>query len=112
MVSAFDACEADFFGDLAGDTHGVWEVFAFVRLHFPAANEDQVLRKGLDYITRWISAGWIQMAKLPLYPSTITTLPALSVFLQEHGAAATYYLENSPSLDITEEALRVYHAAI
>jgi hypothetical protein len=34
MVSAFDALEADFFGDLAEDTHGVWEVFEFVRLHY------------------------------------------------------------------------------
>jgi len=112
MVSAFDSCEADFFGELATDAHGVWEVFEFVRLHFPAADETQVLQKGLDYIMRWIRAGWIQISDSPLYPSTIATLPALSYFLWERGAAATHYMENSPSLDITEEALRVYHAAI
>jgi hypothetical protein len=40
MVAAFDACEVDFFGDLAADTQGLWEVFEFVRLHH------QDLRRG------------------------------------------------------------------
>jgi hypothetical protein len=39
MVSAFDALEADFFGDLAEDTHGLWEVFEFMRLHHPALSD-------------------------------------------------------------------------
>jgi hypothetical protein len=108
MLSPFDPCEFDFFGDLATDTHGLWEVFEFVRLHFPTANEAQVLEKGRGYIARWIDAGWIRIADSPLYPTTITTLMALSQFLQQHSSEATQYLENSPSLDITEEALRIY----
>jgi hypothetical protein len=112
MVSPFDTCEFDFFGDLATDTHGLWEVFEFVRLHFPAASEAQVLEKGRGYITRWIDAEWIRIADSPLHPSTIKTFPALLQFLQQHSSAVTHYLENSPSFDITEEALRVYHASI
>src|SRR3954463_4954034 len=99
MVSAFDALEADFFGDLATDTHGLWEVFEFVRLHFPAASDAEVLATGRDYITRWISAGWIRIAAVPLYPSSIITFEAVAAFLEEKGPAATRYLENSPSLD-------------
>lgn len=62
MVKAFDACEADFFGELATDTHGVWEVFGFVRLHHPDLSKQQVLERGRDYITRWIDVGWIRIS--------------------------------------------------
>jgi hypothetical protein len=98
MVKPFDACEADFFGDLAEDTHGLWEVFEFVRLHYPDLSERQVFERGRDYITRWINAGWIQISDTPLLPSTITSLSAVSDFLQQHGSLATRYLENSPSI--------------
>jgi hypothetical protein len=61
MVTPFDPLEADFFGDLAEDTHGLWE-FEFVRLHHPDLSERQVFERGRDYITRWIEAGWIQIS--------------------------------------------------
>jgi len=108
MVTPFDALEADFFGDMADDTHGLWEVFEFVRLHYPELPDEQVFQRGRDYITRWIQSGWIRISDAPLYPSTITSLPQARDFLQQHGSAATRYLENSPSLDPTDEALRVY----
>ena len=110
MVKPFDQLEADFFGDMAYDTHGLWEVFEFVRLHYPELDDERVLERGRAYITRGIDAGWIRISDAPIYPSTITTLPAGLSFLQHHGAAATRYLENSPSIDPTEEALRVYQS--
>jgi len=33
-------------------------------------------------------------------------------FLRQHGAAAVRYLEDSPSIDITEEAQRAYNETI
>jgi hypothetical protein len=110
MVTPFDTCEADFFGDLATDTHGLWEVFEFVRLHHPDLSEQQVFDRGRDYITRWIAAYWIRISDSPLYPSTITSLSEIPQFLEQHGLAATLYLENSPSFDITEKAQRVYES--
>ena len=74
MVSTFDPLEADLFGDLVGDTHGLWEVFEFVRSHHPKLSDEQVLELGRDYITRWIQSGWICISDAPLYPSTITSL--------------------------------------
>ena len=56
MVSTFDPLEADFFGDLVGDTHGLWEVFEFVRSHHPKLSDEQVLELGRDYITRFITS--------------------------------------------------------
>ena len=108
MVSAFDALEADFFGDLATDTHGLWEVFEFVRLHYSGLGDQQVFERGCAYITRWIDAGWIRVSDAPLHPSTITGLSQIPDFLQRHGTAATFYVEDSPSLDITDAAKRVY----
>jgi hypothetical protein len=34
MASALDTLDAYFFGDLAQDTHGAWEVYEFVRFHY------------------------------------------------------------------------------
>jgi hypothetical protein len=110
MVRALDPFEVDFFGDLAQDTHGLWEVFEFTRLHHPQLDDQGVFERGCDYITRWTDAGWIQISQTPLYPSTITALSEAKVFLQQHGVAATRYLENSPSFDITEKAQRVYES--
>jgi hypothetical protein len=110
MVTPFDTLEADFFGDMADDTHGLWEVFEFVRLHYPELTDEQVFQRGRDYITRWIQSDWIRISDAPLYPSTITSLTQAMNFLQQHGSAATRYLENSPSIDPTDEALRVYES--
>jgi hypothetical protein len=74
MVAPLDKLEADFFGDLAKDTHGLWEVFEFVRLHYPELSDQQVFERGRDYITRWNDAGWIRISETPLYPSTISSL--------------------------------------
>jgi hypothetical protein len=110
MVRAFDPCEVDFFGDLAGDTHGLWEIFEFVRLHHPDLNDEQVFERGRQYLADWIGAGWIRISDAPLYPSTISSLSESLEFLVQHGSVATRYLENSPSIDITEEAQRVYES--
>jgi hypothetical protein len=110
MVAPLDKLEADFFGDLAKDTHGLWEVFEFVRLHYPELSDQQVFERGRDYITRWSDAGWIRISETPLYPSTINSLSESLEFLVQHDSAATRYLENSPSIDITEEAQRVYES--
>ena len=71
---------------------------------------EQVFERGRDYIMRWIQSGWIRISDAPLYPSTITSLQQAMEFLQQHGAAGTRYLENSPSIDPTEDALRVYES--
>jgi hypothetical protein len=68
MVRPFDPCEVDFFGDLAGDTHGLWEVFGFVRLHHPELSDERVLELGCEYLTRWIDAGWIRVSDAPPSP--------------------------------------------
>jgi hypothetical protein len=107
MVSALDALEADFFGDLAQDTHGVWEVFEFVRLHYPDLADVQVFERGYDYIWRWLRSDWIRVSDSPLHPSEIRPSELLD-FLRQHGSAATRYLEDAPSLDITEEGQRVF----
>jgi hypothetical protein len=103
MKTVFDPCEADFFGDLASDTHGLWEVFEFVRLHNPGSTDREVFEIGNRYIARWIRKGWISVSNTPLFSSTVTTTAGLLQFLQDNGRLATEYMENSPSLDTTEK---------
>ena len=50
------------------------------------------------------------MSDAPLHPTTVRTPAELLYFLQERGPAATEYYENAPSLDITDEAKRVYES--
>ena len=110
-MSAFDTLEADFFDELAKDTHGVWELFGFVRLHHPdITNEHSVFACGREYLRRWIDRGWIRIADAPLYPSTIASASDIATFLEGHGVAATWYVENAPSIDISEEGQRVYES--
>lgn len=97
-----DSLEADFFGDLASDTHGVWEIFEFVRLHYPGSDEGEVLRIGTEYLSRWIENRWIEVAARPLHPTKAKSISDVSAFIQEHGVAATVCMEGSPSVDITE----------
>jgi len=66
MVSTMDSLEADFFGDMAQDTHGLWEVFEFVRSHHPKLSGQQVFERGCDYIARWIESRWIRVSDSPL----------------------------------------------
>jgi len=107
MVTPFDVLEAGFFGELAEDTYGLWEVFEFVRCHHPELADEQVFERGHEYVIRWIESDWIRISDTPLHPSTITSLPQAMDFLRQHGPAATHYLENSPSIDLKKEALRV-----
>ena len=109
-MSAFDSLEADFFGDLAEDTHGVWEVFESVRLHYPGLTDEQVFERGYEYIARWLQSDWIRMSDAQLHPSSLSDSAGLLHFLQQHGPAATRYLENSPSIDISEKAQRIYES--
>ena len=86
MVKPFHACETDFFGDLAEDTHGLWEIFEFIRLHHPDLSDEQVFERGRDYITRWIDAGWIRVSDAPLHPSSVSESAGLLEFLRQHGS--------------------------
>jgi hypothetical protein len=110
METLFDSCEADFFGDLAEDTHGIWEVFEFVRFHNPNSTDAEAIEIGLQYLRRWIQNNWICVSEAPLFPSTLVNSVDLLQFLQDHGQSVKTYLENSPSLDITDEGLRAWRA--
>jgi hypothetical protein len=69
MVAPFDKLEVDFFGDLAGDTHGFWQVFEFVRLHYPKLNDEQVFERGRNYIMRWATqVGFASVTRHFIHP--------------------------------------------
>ena len=105
-MNTFDALEADFFGDSAEDTHGVWEVFQLVRQHDPELTDEEFFERGYDYIARWLRNGWIRVSDAPLHPTTVRTPAELLHLLQERGLAAAQYCENAPSFDLTDEVKR------
>jgi len=105
-MKPLDTLEVDFLGDLSSDTHGLLEVFEFVRLHCPDQSDDQILKTGTDYILSWTQKEWVRLSDKPLYPTTITSADEMMAFIKHHGTKTTLYAENSPSLDITEVGLQ------
>jgi hypothetical protein len=103
---ALDILEADFLGDLSADTHGIWEIFAFVRLHYPGLDDSKLCVIGEAYLTRWIEEDWIAVADKPLYPTQVKSLAEISAFVRKHAPFASGYIEGAPSLDITEAGSR------
>ena len=99
---ALDILEADFLGDLSSDTHGVWEIFESVRLHYPGAADAEVFKIGEEYFSSWSERGWIEVAAKPLYPSQVKNLAEVASFFHQHGVASTRYCDGAPSLDITD----------
>ena len=96
--------EKDLLGDLASNDHSLHEVFAFVRLHFPKANDVEVLRIGRELIVAWIERGWLALAGSgPMYVgvSAVGDLPAM---VDRLGADATRFFLGSPWIRLTSKA--------
>jgi len=100
-----DLLESDFLGELSSDTHGVWEIFEFVRLHYPDRDDTDVFKIGTRYLTRWIERGWIKVSDKPLHPTPVGSVDEILSFVKKHGVAATVCIKDSPSLDITKAGL-------
>ena len=55
--------EKDLLGDLNQDSHRSWEVFEFVRLHHPAASDNEVFTIGRELIASWTERGWLRVSE-------------------------------------------------
>jgi hypothetical protein len=94
--------EDDLLGDLAQDRHGIWEVFEFVRLHYPDAREPEVGVRGHDLITQWLARGWLQAEREDGTPLDVTVLEqAIGPDLQRHQTGP---VPNAPWLALTARA--------
>ena len=93
--------EADFLGDLAQDDYDLWELFQFVRLHYPE-DEDRGLARGRDLLATWLGKGWIEDA--------LGTLDAQGILesLDQLGAKGADYADQSPRLHLS----RLGHAVV
>lgn len=96
--------EKDMLGDLSEDTHGIWEVFEFVRQHHPDLGSEEIFRLGRDLLLAWSERGWIEVSRRPLFPSPICSMGELLKKMDRMGIAALRYYEGAPSIDLTERA--------
>ena len=89
--------EADLLGDMAQDDHALCEVFHFVRLHHPIADDHEVLRRGRELVAMWLQRDWL--AVLPTGSSIpVKATAALLEIIDQHGIAGTYGYEGAPRL--------------
>ena len=98
--------ERDFLGDLAEDTHGIWEVFEYVRGRAEGLTDVEIFDIGRKLIATWAGKGWIRISDKPLYRSQIRTLDDAMIRLDELGVMSTRYFDGAPSIDLTESATK------
>ncbi len=55
--------EKDFLGDLAQDSHELWEVYEFVRHAQPDQQEDEVIGAGRKLLGMWLDRGWLKAVR-------------------------------------------------
>jgi hypothetical protein len=97
--------EADLLGDLAQDDHALYEIFHFVRHHYPTAGDDEVLRRGRELVGAWVERGWL--AVLPEGAAEpVEATEELLAAIDEQGVAGTYYCDAAPRLMLTPTAYR------
>ena len=96
--------EIDLLGDLSADTHGVWEVFDFVRSHHPEASDSEVFRIGRSLLESWAVRGWLILSATPVYPTSVATLVEALELVDRVGMQATRYFEGAPSIDLSDKA--------
>ena len=95
--------EVDLLTDLAADTHGLWEVFEFVRLHQPEASDSEVFQVGRSLLERWKRRGWLLISTTPICPTSVMTLADALDLVDRQGPRATRYFEGAPSIDLSEK---------
>ena len=89
--------ETDLLGDMAQDDHALYEVFHFVRLHHPDADDTEVLRRGRELVATWLQRGWL--AVLPNGTATpVQATEALLAIIDTQGIAGTYHFDGAPRL--------------
>jgi hypothetical protein len=89
--------EEDLLGDLAQDDHALYEVFHFVRHHYPEANDQEVLQRGRELIVAWLQRGWLALLHESSAEPAIATDALLSV-IDAQGVGGTYYFDGAPRL--------------
>jgi hypothetical protein len=97
--------ESDLIGDLAQDWHGLWEVFEFVRAHYPGSSEREVFSRGRELVASWLSRGWLRVAA-DLKSRTEISKGALLQLIDRLGPKAMAASDELPWIDLNEQAFR------
>jgi len=95
--------EEDFLGDLSEDTHGVWEVFEFARMHHPSFSDQEIFETGRDLLKSWIERQWLRLSDEPLYPTATENLEQMLAEVERLEIKATMYYGGAPSIEVTDK---------
>ncbi len=98
------ALERDLLGDVAQDAHGLWEVFAFVRLHHRGLSEPELLQVGRDLLATWIARGWLALGAVEEGSPAIERIEELVPLVDRLGPRAMDTFEGVPWLELGAKA--------
>ena len=99
-----DPLEADFWSDMGADDHGLWELFEFVRLHYPHADDGEVLRRGRLLLSTWLSRGWLELARSSAKSGAVDSIDGVLPLIDRLETSSTRFFVGAPWIRLTLKA--------
>ncbi|MFH1157903.1 MAG: hypothetical protein V1721_03335 [Pseudomonadota bacterium] len=96
--------EEDFLGDLAQDSHELWEFYAFIRHHYTNSSENEIIELGRELLSVWIERGWLDAHRSRSDTTTLSGKQLVSE-IEKLGQAAADPKRGTILLDLTDRAL-------
>ena len=98
--------ESDLISDLAQDSHGLWEIFEFVKLHNKGSSEQAALANGRELLASWLSRGWISLSEKSELRAGLARTEELLPLIDRLGADVLTASGILPWVDLSEKAFR------
>ena len=96
--------ESDLIGDLAQDSHGLWEIFEFIKLHHPESSEQAIFNRGREIIASWLARGWLSLPADPKLRGGVTSENELLSLINHLGKKVMVASDELPWVDLSEKA--------
>ena len=97
--------EKDVLGDLAQDSHELWEIYEFVRYAHPDKQEDEVISDGRKLLGAWIGRGWLK-ARRSRTDGNVLSGDELLAVVDRLGPQAADPKEGIILLELTDQATK------
>ena len=103
MKISLSTFEEDVIGDLAQDSHELWELYAFARNHYEKASDEEILKRGNELLSVWVERGWLKAFESR---SSLVAIEPKQLLIDVHelGQAAVDPKKGSILLALTDRA--------
>src|SRR5438046_1027610 len=97
--------EKDVLGDLAQDSHELWEVYSFVRHAHRDQQEDEVIGAGRKLLGMWTDRGWLRAVRSRTNSNVLSGDELLAI-VDKLGPQAADPKKGTILLELTDQATK------